>query len=73
LKKVWKLKNPVYASQTGKKLQPKPTVEQRQIQSLIPLHSPQADRGGKKAEFLGTGGYTKNGNRKFYKKKLKAP
>ena len=32
-----------------------------------------ADRGGKKAEFLGTGGYTKNGNRKFYKKKLKAP
>ena len=29
--------------------------------------------GGKKAEFLGAGGYTKNSNRKFYKKKLKAP
>lgn len=56
-----------------KKLQPKPTIQRRQTQSLIPLHSPQADRGGKKAEFLGAGGYTKNSNRKFYKKKLKAP
>lgn len=57
----------------AKKLQPKPTVEQGQTQSLIALHCPQADRGGKKAEFLGTGGYTKNSKRKFYKKKLKAP
>jgi len=56
-----------------KKLQPKPTIEQGQTQSLIPLHCPQADRGGKKAEFLRAGGYTKNSNRKFYKKKLKAP
>ena len=57
----------------AKKLQPKPTVEQGQTQSLIPLQSPQTDRGGKKAEFLGAGGYTKNSNRMFYKKKLKAP
>jgi hypothetical protein len=34
-----------------KKLQPKPTIEQRQTQSLIPLHSPQADRGAKKRSF----------------------
>ncbi|MEG4525996.1 hypothetical protein QUB61_25005 [Microcoleus sp. C2D2] len=73
MKKVWKLKNPVYASLTGKKLQQKPTVEQGQTQSLIALHCPDRRSGGKKAEFLGAGGYTKNSNRKFYKKKLKAP
>ena len=56
-----------------KKLQPKPTIEQGQTQSLIPLHCPDRRSGGKKAEFLGVGGYTKNSNRKFYKKKLKAP
>ncbi len=57
----------------AKKLQPKPTVEQGQTQPVIPLQSPQTDRGGTKAEFLGAGGYTKNSNRMFYKKKLKAP
>jgi len=56
-----------------KKLQSKPTIEQRQTQSLIHLHCPDRRSGGKKAEFLGAGGYTKNSNRKFYKKKLKAP
>jgi len=34
-----------------KKLQPKPTIEQRQTQSLIALHSPQADRGVKRRSF----------------------
>ena len=56
-----------------KKLQPKSTIERRQTQSLIPLHCPDRRSGGKKAEFLGAGGYTKNSKRKFYKKKLKAP
>ncbi len=51
-----------------KKLQPKPTIQRRQTQSLIPLHSPQADRGGKKAEFLGAGGYTKIATVSFTKK-----
>ena len=37
------------------------------------LTLPSTQSGGKKAEFLGAGGYTKNINRKFYKKKLKAP
>ena len=37
------------------------------------LTQPSSRSGGKNAGFLGTGGYTKNGNRKFYKKKLKAP
>ena len=56
-----------------KNLQPKPTVQRRQTQPLIRLHSPQADRGGKKAEFFRAGGYTKNSNRKFYKKKAESP
>ena len=34
-----------------KKLQPKPTVQRRQTQSHIALHSPQADRGAKKRSF----------------------
>jgi hypothetical protein len=34
-----------------KKLQPKPTVEQGQTQSLIALHCPQADRGAKRRSF----------------------
>ena len=37
------------------------------------LTQPDRRSRGKKAEFLGSGGYTKNGNRKIYKKKLKAP
>jgi len=47
----------------------------RTASNSVPHTLTQPDRrlGGKKAEFLGTGGYTKNGNRKFYKKKLKAP
>ena len=34
-----------------KKLQPKPTVERLQTQSLIPLHSQIADRGAKRRSF----------------------
>ncbi len=34
-----------------KKLQPKPRIERRQTQSLIPLQSPQTDRGAKKRSF----------------------
>jgi hypothetical protein len=73
LKKVWKLKNPVYASQTGKKAATE--TDDPTASNSVPhtLTQPSSRSGGKKAEFLGAGGYTKNSNRKFYKKKLKAP
>jgi hypothetical protein len=73
LKKVWKLKNPVYVSQTGKKAATETDGPTASNSVRHTLTQPDRRSGGKKAEFLGTGGYTKNGNRKFYKKKLKAP
>lgn len=55
-----------------KKLQPKPTIQRGQTQSLIPLHSRQADRGAKRRSFWEPEVTLKIATVSFTKK-LKAP
>jgi hypothetical protein len=62
------VKKPGLCVQDGKKAATK--TDDRTASKSVPhtLTQPSSRLGGKKAEFLGAGGYTKNSNRKFYKK-----
>jgi hypothetical protein len=67
------VKNPVYTSKTAKKAATETDDRTASNSAAQTLTRPGSRSGGQKAEFFRAGGYTKNSNRKFYKKKLKAP
>ena len=67
------VKKPGYASKTGKKAATE-TEDRTASNSVFHTLTRSSSRsGGQKAEFFRVGGYTKNGNRKFYKKKAERP